>query len=99
MEREQQDWICRTMRRPVNLPGTARRQDGVSIRELMSNLSYQGCHLWTEGEVTVGETLELCVKGMGLLDAQVRWVSSYSVGLKFLTGDSAADSRRARIGV
>jgi hypothetical protein len=66
---------------------------------LVSNISYQGCHLWSDHEFENGETLALTLPNYGDIDGQVRWVSGGSAGVRFLTGSSAKDDRRARIGV
>jgi hypothetical protein len=99
VEREKKDWIWRAFRRAVSLSGTAQRADGSTVRVLVSNISYQGCRLWSEGGFEPGEAITLCVSQMSRIKGHVRWISGDSVGLKFLTGDSAVDDRRARIGV
>ena len=99
MEREPIDWLPRAARRRVSLTGMARWGDGSSSKVLLSNLSYQGCHLWSERQLTYGETVTLMLPGYGSMDAQVRWVAGDSAGVRFLTGSSAVDDRRARIGV
>lgn len=99
MERSTQDWVWRAKRRRTNLTGTARRVDGSQLRVLVSNICYDGCHVWSGGDLQKGELIELCVTGMSLIRAQVRWVRGDSVGVKFVTGDSVPDERRARLGV
>lgn len=99
LERESQDWVCRAPRRARSLAATLERADGSQIRALISNLAYDGCHLWSEGELEKGELLELHAPGMGIISAQVRWAIRDSAGLKFITGNSAVDERRARLGV
>ena len=63
------------------------------------NISYDGCHILAEDELEVGEALNLSVDAMSVIEAQVRWVDGGRSGLKFVTGASAVDARRARIGV
>ena len=99
MEREPIDWLPRAARRRVSLTGMARWEDGSSAKVLLSNISYQGCHLWSEHQLTCGETMTLMLPRYGNMDAQIRWVVGDSAGVRFLTGASAADDRRARIGV
>ena len=99
MERGTQDWVWRANRRRSNLTGIARRSDGSELRVLVSNISYDGCHLWSGGDLQKGELIELCVTGLSLIRAQVRWVRDDSFGVKFVTGDSVSDERRARLGV
>lgn len=99
MEREQIDWLPRAVRRRANLTGMARWDDGSSATILVSNISYEGCHLWSDHEFVSGETVRLVLPRHGTIDAQVRWVSAGNAGVRFLTGGSAVDDRRARIGV
>jgi len=99
VERETIDWKSRGSRTKVSLVGIAKCEDGRSFRVLLSNVSYEGCRVWTDHELEVGEKLTVNVTGRGQLPAQVRWVREGSMGLRFLTGLSATDNRRARIGV
>ena len=99
MERSSQDWVLRSNRRETSLHGIVKRADGSTLRVLVSNISYEGCHLWCEGELERGELVELNVTQMKLMRAQVRWVSGDSAGAKFITGDSVVDERRARLGI
>jgi hypothetical protein len=49
--------------------------------------------------LSVGETLVLILPGRGSIDAQVRWIADERAGVRFLTGTSPSEQRRARIGV
>jgi hypothetical protein len=73
--------------------------DGREARSLVTNLSYDGCQLVTEAVLSVGETLVLILPGRGSIDAQVRWIADERAGVRFLTGTSPSEQRRARIGV
>lgn len=99
MERSTEDWVRRATRRRANLTGSARRANGFTMRVLVSNISYEGCELWSGSELRKGELIQLCLAGMSIIKAQVRWVRGDSVGVKFVTGDSVPDERRARLGV
>jgi hypothetical protein len=99
VERELIDWLPRAVRRRVSLTGIAYWPDGSSATVLVSNISYDGCLLWSDHEIHNGESLELRLPGYGTINVQVRWVSGGSAGVRFLTGTSAVDDRRARIGV
>ena len=66
---------------------------------LVTNISYQGCLMWSDHPITYGESLTLSLPGYGRIEAQVRWEAQGSAGVRFLTGSSAVDDRRARIGV
>jgi PilZ domain len=99
VEREIIDWSTRTPRRRVSLRGVARWADGSSATVLVADLSYQGCRLWSDHDFECGETLALVLPTHGTIEAQVRWVAGGSAGVRFLTGDSAKEDRRARLGV
>jgi PilZ domain len=99
MEREQQDWIVRSARRNVSLTGAATRADGNSMRILVSDLSYQGCKIYSQNLLDVGEVLKVTVPGFGAINAQVRWTADEKAGLSFLLGKSIQEERRARLGV
>ena len=99
VQREHIDWKRRQVRNKVSLTGTASRPDGRTFRVLVSNVSYEGCHLWTDHDLAIGDTINLTLAGRGELPAQVRWIKDGSIGVRFLTGNSPSDERRARIGV
>ena len=98
MDRETIDWLPRAVRQRVNLWGSAHWEDGTAARVLVSNISYEGCHLWSDHEFCMGETLHLILPNYGKINGQVRWIADGNAGIRFLIG-SAVDDRRARIGV
>ena len=77
----------------------AYRADGSWLRVHMTNLSYDGCKLLTEDVLDIGETLTLVMPRMQHMEAQVRWIKDQTAGIRFLQRTSAAEDRRARIGV
>jgi hypothetical protein len=99
MKRQPIDWTSREARRSVSLTGVAEWPDGTSHRVLISNISYQGCNIWGNCEFNRGETITVLVPTMGRMETQVRWVVEGRAGMRFLTGDSAVEGRRVRIGV
>lgn len=98
IERPQSSWVKRADRKNTSVTGIAYRSDGSWTRVHMTNLSYDGCHLLTESPLDIGETLKLVMPGMQHLQVQVRWANETEVGVRFLQG-SAADERRARLGI
>ena len=58
MEREQIDWQDRDIRRKASLVGTAIRDDGTSQKVVVTNLSYHGCHLFSEESMQPGGTVK-----------------------------------------
>lgn len=99
MQRQPIDWSPRRPRRPTSLTGRVRWPDGTSATVLITDISYDGCHVWCDRDFTCGETVSLTVPTRGNIEAQVRWAQDGEAGLRLLTGGSAADDRRARIGV
>ena len=98
MEREPVDWLPRAVRRRTNLVGNMSWPDGTTARALVSNISYEGCQVWSDHELYQGETFSLALPGYGNIEAQIRWAAEGTAGVRFLLG-AAADERRARIGV
>ena len=98
IERPPSEWIRRAERKRTSLTGVAYRSDGSWVRVHMTNLSYDGCHLLTDQQFDVGETLTLVMPRMQHLSVQVRWLKDGQSGVRFLQGSAVAD-RRARIGV
>jgi hypothetical protein len=99
MDREISDWAPRGLRRPARLVASAQWADGTSSPVVVTNLSYSGCRLAPEQRFVRGETVRLVLPELGQVDAHIRWVRNGKAGARFLTGDSAKDARRARIGV
>ena len=98
MEREQIDWQDRDIRRKASLVGTAIRDDGTSQKVVVTNLSYHGCHLFSEEAMHQGDTFKLVIPTMGKLEVQIRWAKGESAGARFLVEGSVAEQRRARLG-
>lgn len=98
IERKVADWVKRAIRNRMSVTGLAYRPDGTSIRVHMTNLSYDGCKLLTDKPLVIGEQVRLVVPGMQPILAQVRWTTNEEAGMRLL-GGSAAEDRRARIGV
>jgi PilZ domain len=99
VERETIDWLPRAARKRVSLTGLAKLADERSVRVLVSDLSYQGCHVWSDHDFAAGEALTLYLPGYGEVLGQIRWQSEGRAGVRFLIGASAVDERRARLGV
>src|SRR3954469_8377285 len=99
MDREVSDWIRRGPRRSARLNASAQWGDGTTGAVTVTNLSYTGCRLSADRDLIKGQTLRLFLPDLGQVHAQIRWVRGGMAGARFLTGDSAKDERRARIGV
>ena len=99
IERGPEDWTPRQGRRRASVTGMAWRSDGAALRVHITNLSYDGCHLLTDVELDIGETLRLAMPRMQPMEVQVRWMRGHEAGVRFLQNATAAEDRRARIGV
>ena len=99
MKRGFEDYSARGPRHRAELMAACRWADGSSAAVLVANVSYQGCEIRSNRAFEQGETIWLALPGRGKIKAQVRWVRERSAGVKFLTGESAKDERRARLGV
>lgn len=97
IERPQSTWVKRDRKR-MSLTGVAYRADGGWVRVHMTNLSYDGCHLLTDAQFDLGESLTLVMPRMQHQSVQVRWIKDGQAGVRFV-GTSAVADRRARIGV
>lgn len=86
-------------RRPAQLEASCEWGDGSCASVVVSEISYTGCRLAADHRFVKGETVRLFLPQLGKVHVQIRWVRGNSAGAKFLTGDSAKDARRARIGV
>lgn len=98
IERLQSEWHNRANRNRSSVTGVAYRADESWVRVQMINLSYDGCKLLTDCPLDIGEQVTLVMPRMQHVSVQVRWSTDSEAGVRFLNG-SAADDRRARIGV
>ena len=91
--------FARDSRRKVDFAAEAQWPDGSCAQVVISELSYEGCQLISPHEFVRGETVKFVVPGRGEILAQVRWVRGGKAGAQFLTGETAREARRVRIGV
>lgn len=98
VERTRSQWLPRKERLRKSLTGVAYRSDGSWLRVHMTNLSYDGCHLLTDGSLDLAEAMTIVMPRMQHLKGQVRWVTDGQAGVRFLTGDVVGD-RYARLGL
>lgn len=98
LERAQTQWKKRGNRNPTSVTGAAYRADGSWERVHISNLSYDGCMILSGDPFDIGESITLVMPRTNQMSGQVRWVEGLKHGVRFVSG-SAADERRARIGV
>lgn len=78
-------WLRAELRRPVERPAIAYREDDSRIGVLISDLSYDGCRLSADKDIQIGENLTLIVMELGAeVAATVKWAASGQVGVQFL---------------
>jgi PilZ domain len=99
MDRKIGEWVRRGPRRCSELNASAEWGDGTCASVVVSEISYTGCRISADQQFVKGETVRLFLPELGQVHAQIRWSRAGIAGAKFLTGDSAKDARRARIGV
>ncbi len=99
MDRDSTDWIARGRRQAARLTARALMPDGTKHTVVLTEMSYEGCKLSSNRPFVKGQTVVLSVPGRGEIVAQIRWIRDGWAGAKFLTGESAKDARRARLGV
>jgi hypothetical protein len=80
--RQKPDHSLRDERHPVDMRGLATLEDGRTMAVLLVNLSYDGCAVESAVPLTEGSALLLTTCG-GSIEAQVRWVSGRTAGLRF----------------
>jgi hypothetical protein len=99
VERQAKDWVRRGPRRQARLIAEAEWPDGARGTVVVTQMSYTGCRLASTRDFVRGETVRLFLPDLGQIHAQIRWAREGLAGAHFLTGDSAKDARRARLGV
>lgn len=99
MDRDSSDWLPRGRRQSARLTARALMPDGTKHTVVVTEMSYEGCKLSSNRPFMKGQSVVLSVPGRGDIVAQIRWIKDGCAGAKFVTGESAKDSRRARLGI
>lgn len=99
MDRDSNDWIERGRRQTARLTARALMPDGTKRTVVVTEMSYEGCKISSNRPFVKGQSVMLFVPGRGEVVAQIRWIRDGWAGAKFVTGESAKDARRARLGV
>lgn len=76
-------WISRKDRRPVTADAVVHRADGTRLPAKLTDISDEGCRIECDGELIIGEWVEIAVPSAGQVAAQVRWALGSSAGVKF----------------
>ena len=77
-------WIGRKDRQDVAIDAVVQRADGSKAPVTLTNFSDEGCRIETDGELRIGERLNIAIPRMGHLKAQVRWSLPGSAGARFV---------------
>lgn len=77
-------WIKRDRRRLVELPAIVISSDNNRIAGIVSNLSYDGCHIRCDHGLEVGEDFTLVLPTLGDIAARVRWTKKGGLGARFM---------------
>lgn len=80
-----QDWITRKDRLPVDIDAVVHRAEGGRTPVRLSDFSEHGCRIESAAHFTIGEQVEIQVPRMGVVRAQIRWALPGSAGARFLT--------------
>ena len=90
-----QNLVKRDQRFEVDVPATAIRDDGTSLDVTLRNMSYNGCMLFADAALAIGDKVILAIPGMGEIKAQVRWASNEGrTGARFVLEQINAGDRR-----
>lgn len=73
----------RALRKTVWIAARILRPNGKSLQVQVLNLSYDGCRLWTDETLLIGEAMLLKIADLPPLKSQVRWALQRHAGLKF----------------
>ena len=76
-------WISRKDRRPVIADAVVRRADGSEHPVRLTDISDEGCRIEGDGQLVIGEWVDIAVASAGQVRAQVRWALGGSAGVKF----------------
>jgi PilZ domain len=76
-------WISRKDRRPVALDAVVHRGDRSEMAARLTDISDEGCRVECEGQLIIGEWIDIAVASAGQVKAQVRWALGSTAGVKF----------------
>lgn len=80
-------WISRKDRRPVAAEAVVLRADGTQLPVRLADISDDGCRIECDGQLVIGEWVEIAVPSAGQVKAQVRWALGSNAGVKFQVDD------------
>ncbi len=78
-------WVARDDRQDVVLNGMAVRADGCEIPVEVRNLSRDGCSVFSEETIGIGEVIRLNAPPLDNVVGTIRWSLLGRAGLRFVT--------------
>ena len=82
------NWLDRRLRHAVNLDASVTRSNGTVLSCTVSDFSLDGCCL--SGFFKIGEQVEVRIRAIGVLPAEIRWAVLGRAGARFLARPSRA---------
>lgn len=77
-------FIKRAPRVDTNIPTSLIDSDGSKMAVVVTDISQDGCRLETDGELKIGEKVQIEVPKYGTFTAQIRWALGRDAGAIFL---------------
>ena len=91
-------WIKRNDRQEVDLQAAITRAEGSTMAAQVTNISFEGCQLEFDGDLEIGECVNVALPGLGEIGAQVRWALPGKAGVCFLLDESQSEQQRSGVG-
>lgn len=82
---------ARRLRHPVRLDASVTRSGGLELKTIVTDFSLEGCCLLGYFQPT--EIIEIAIRTIGRLKAQVQWVEQGRAGARFLSRRLSSDVR------
>lgn len=91
-----QGWVGRKDRQAVAIDAVVLRADGTETPVRLTDFSQEGCRIESDGDLRIGEQVQIAIPDVGRVLAQIRWAVMDSAGAKFIdesnSGDEAPDA-------
>ena len=78
-------FVRRAPRVDTNYKASLTDSDGGKVVVVVTDISRSGCRLETDGDLRIGEKVEIEVPRYGTFPAQIRWSLGNEAGAVFLT--------------
>lgn len=81
---EEEDFVERPPRLPVDLPATIVLPEGRAVEAVITNLSGSGFSARCGERILIGTEVKICASEIGERDASIRWALGPRLGGKFV---------------